>query len=269
MITAFLDRFTTICHANPAIVAAFLYGSHARGAADPWSDIDLTLVVADAAYDTFLAGRDDFLRQLGEPLFIEDFDIPGLVFFILADGTEAELSFERESEFTEPYGPWRALFDKTGVVARARPRPTVDDAGQTETLRRQIMWFWHDLSHFMTALARGQLWWATGQLEILRRMGVTLARLSHDFADEDAVDDPTFKLDKSPAAGSLSPLRETFVPLEREALLAAARVIIRYYQDTAWPLADAHGLHYPVELEQLMLARLDQLGAAGVTLEST
>lgn len=259
-----LDSFLSACRSTAHILAAVLYGSHARGAADAWSDLDLGVVIADDAYDDFIAGREAFVRQLGEPLFIEDFDLPGILFFILADGTEAELFIDRASDFAEPHGPWLALMGKTGFLEDFRNRvsagnPVSKTAGQRETLRRQIMWFWHDLSHFMTAIARGQLWWAAGQLEVLRRICANLARLRHDFNDEEVGDDPWFKLDKALPDEALAPLRPTYVPLERPAMLAAARSIIDFYRQLAAPLAESHGIDYPTELERLMLGRLDKL----------
>jgi len=254
-----LSHFVTFCHSNPCIHAAILYGSHASGAADEWSDLDLGVVVADDAHDDFIAGREAFVRQLGEPLFIEDFDIPGMLFFILADGTEAELFIDRASDFGEPHGPWRALLDKTGALENAKPRSDPDPAQQREALRRQIVWFWHDLSHFITAVGRGQLWWAYGQLEVLRRICANLARLRHDFNDEEVGDDPWFKLDKALPDEALAPLRLTYVPLERAAMLAAARAVIDFYRQLAAPLAEEHGIAYPAELERLMLTRLDKL----------
>lgn len=263
-----LHRFTTACHSHPHILAATLNGSHATGTADEWSDIDLGVIVADDAYDDFVAGREAFIRQLGEPLFIEDFDIPGIVFFILAGGAEGEMTIERESDFVAPYGVWQVLVDKTGIFENrngASARSPVSKDEQVEVLRRQIVWFWHDLSHFITAMARGQLWWAAGQLEILRRYCLILARLTYDMADADAADDPTFKLDKLPIVDSLSPLAKTFVSLEREAMLAAAEIIIDYFRATAQPLAQAHGLGYPIQLERLMLDRLARAAARGTS----
>ena len=63
----FLSRFVAACRADDRVVAAFLGGSYARGAADAHSDLDLTLITTDAAYEEFLAARADFMRGLGEP----------------------------------------------------------------------------------------------------------------------------------------------------------------------------------------------------------
>jgi hypothetical protein len=255
-----MERFTAVCRADPRVLAAILYGSHARGAADEWSDVDVGLALADDAYDDFVARREAFVRQLGEPLFMEDFGNEGILFFILADGAEGEMAYDRAGDFTEPHGPWRPLVDKNDILSKAKPRPEADTADQIETLRRQIMWFWHDLSHFITAMGRGQLWWAAGQLEALRRVCVNLARLRHDLNDAEVGDEPYFKVDKALPAEELVPLEGTFVPLNRTAMLAAARVILGVYRGLAAPLAEERGIRYPIELDELMLGRLARLG---------
>ena len=68
-----IDRFVAACQADERVVAAFLGGSYARGTADAYSDVDLGLITTDAAYETFLTGREAFIRRLGEPVFLEDF----------------------------------------------------------------------------------------------------------------------------------------------------------------------------------------------------
>ena len=179
-----VDRFVAVCREDPRVVAAFLGGSYARGTADPHSDLDLALLVTDEDYDDFVDGRAAFVRRLGEPLFLEDFDLAGVVFFIFSDGSECELAFGRESDSGHLYaGPAQVLLDKKGLLTEAPPPswPAEAPDDQVETLRRLIYWFWHDLSHFITAMARGLLWWAHGQLDVLRRCCVDLLRLQQDF----------------------------------------------------------------------------------------
>jgi hypothetical protein len=154
------------------------------------------------------------------------------------------------------------LLDKKGILAgvefgdhqRAQHE-------QVETTRRQVYWFWHDLSHFLTAMGRGQLWWAQGQLEVLRRCCISLARIRQDFADADAVEDPYFKVDKAiPASDlALAPLQATFTPMEPGAMLRSALAIIAFYQELAHLLVERHGLSYPADLERVTLARLERL----------
>src|SRR6266542_1108037 len=88
---AFMDRFVAVCRTDARVVATFLGGSSVKGTADASSDLDLTMITTDDAYADFTAGRKEFLDQLGEVVFLEDFDLPHNVFFILSDGTEGEI----------------------------------------------------------------------------------------------------------------------------------------------------------------------------------
>jgi predicted nucleotidyltransferase len=255
---AVLNRFVAACQADERIVAATLYGSYARGAADAYSDLDLGLITTDAAYEDFVAGREALMRLLGEPVFLEDFDLQNIVFFIFPDGTEGELSLGRESQFNHDHGgPYRILLDKKNILAGAVfPRNEPTQAEQTETLRRLGYWFWHDLSHFTAAMGRGQLWWAYGQLEVLRRYCVNLAHLRHNFSAEA---EGYEKVEQALPVEQLSPLQATFCPLERGAMLQAALVIFRFYQGLAPLLARTHGIPYPADLERVMYDRLEKL----------
>ena len=258
---ALVDRFVAACRADERVVAAFLGGSYARGTADALSDLDLYLITADGAYADFFAGRAAFVRRLGEPVFLEDFDEYGfdLLLFVLADGTEGELALGREGGFRHIHGgPHVVLLDKVGILAGAVfPEHGPSPAEQVERLRRLVSWFWHDLSHhFLTALARERPWTAVGALEELRRTCVDLARLAADFT---AAPEGYERVERALPLGRLAALEATFCPPERGALLRAARAIVGFYQELAPPLAQAHGLTYPAALERVVCARLDGL----------
>jgi Streptomycin adenylyltransferase len=132
-------------------------------------------------------------------------------------------------------------------------------AEQIETLRRLVYWFWHDLSHFTAAMGRGQLWWAYGQIEALRRICVNLARLQQHFA---AVAGGYEKVEQALPEEQLASLQATCCALEQGAMLRAALVIVRFYQEVAPLLAQAHGIPYPADLAQVMAERLEKLCAA-------
>lgn len=253
-----MNRFVAACQADARVVAAILFGSYARGAADAYSDLDLGLITTDEAYEDFVAGREAFIRLLGEPLLLEDFDLPDLVFCMFPDGIEVELALGRESQFTHHHGgPYRVLLDKKNRLAGAVfPWYQPAQAEQIETLRRLVYWFWHDLSHFIAAMGRGQLWWAYGQLGELRRYCVNLARLRHDFS---GAADGYDKVEHAIPGEHLSSLQATCCPLEPGAMLQAALIIVRFYQELAPLLARTHGIAYPAELGQVMSDRLEKL----------
>lgn len=256
-----IDRFVEACQRDPRVVAAFLYGSHATGEADIHSDIDLGVITIDQSHDEFFAQRAEFVKLLGEALFLEDFDIPVMVFAILADGAEVELAFGRESDFAQMApGPFSSLVDKRGLLTEVTLRECQPDPHeQLENLRRLITWFWHDVSHFVTAIARGHLWWAYGQLEALRRYCVSLVRLQYNFEASAGGDEPYFKVQLDLPVEMLARLEPTLVPLERLAIYTAGRSVIDFYRSVAPQLAQAHGLSYPTALERIMLDRLDHV----------
>ena len=105
-------------------------------------------------------------------------------------------------------------------------------------------------------MGRGQLWWAYGQLEALRRYCVNLSRLRHDFA---AAAEGYEKVEQAIPVEQLSSLQATYCPLEPGAMLQAARVIVRFYQELAPLLARIHGITYPADLARVMSDRLEQL----------
>jgi predicted nucleotidyltransferase len=254
---AVLDRFVEACSADDRIVAAFLAGSAARGEADEHSDLDLCAVVSDGAFDEVVANREALIARLGDALFLEDFGNDALVFAILADGTDIELHIVRRGELDRVgAGPNRVLIDDHGVLAGVTfPWPEPDLPALIEELRNVVMWFWHDLSHFAAAIDRGQLWWAAGQLEQLRGHCVRLARVEQGV--EPMPDEPYWKLDDEMSTALLDPVRSTFVPMERAAMMSAARRLLEFFRSRAPSVAEANGLTYPAALDRLAGARVE------------
>lgn len=257
----FVIRFVKLCESDERVVAAFLGGSNAKGYADSFSDLDLCVITTDAAFDEFYAQRQSFLESLGNLVFLEDFGTANMAFYIFADGAEGELSFASEGHLDRVHsGDFIPLLDKKGILTDAIfPEEEADASHQLQELRGNIYRFWHEMSHFITAIGRGRLWWARGQLSALRGICVNLARLQQNFLDGDVGDEPYFKVEYAMNVEALSALESTFCPMERDAMLKAAQVILQFYAETAQPLAQAHGLTYPSELAMVMLNRFNKL----------
>ena len=203
------------------------------------------------AYEEVIADREAFVRSIGEPLFLEDFGNENMAFVILADGAELEFNFFRIRDLPLiRSGPHRVLLDTGGILAGLEfPLPEVDPAARAESLRGILFWFWHDLGHFITAIGRGQPWWAAGQLEQLRAYCVNLARIDQGGESQD---EAYWKLDEEIATDPLEPLRSTFVAMERDAMLQAAGEILAFFRERAPRVAEANGLAYPTELDHLV-----------------
>jgi predicted nucleotidyltransferase len=257
---ALLQRFVAACRSDPRIIAAFLGGSFAAGRADQYSDLDLYLVTTNEAYAKFFAERQAFMRRLGEPVLLEDFNSFGfdMLIFTFADGVEGELALAPENNFEHIHGgPYTVLVDKQGLLAgKVFPLLTPNEEQQVKTLRDLVYWFWEDLSHFITGIQRGQLWLAYSYIEQTRRKCVNLAHLRHDFTAEPS---GYANVEKDLHQAQLLALQTTFCAMERDSMLQAVETIVDVYQQIARPLAKEHGIEYPADLEQVLLRRLEQV----------
>src|SRR5687768_10668445 len=245
-----MDRFITACKTDDRVAAALHVGSYVKDLADEHSDLDLYLITTDDGYEAFTSDHDSFIRQLGEPLFMENFELPDILFLIFQDGSEVEISIGRESQLDEILNePYKVLLDKKDITANIVPRERqIEEGRQTEKLRRLIYWFWHELSHFTTALAREQLWWAQGQLGAMRLYCINLLRLQNDFSDQEIGEEGYFKIENSIPVEQLSVLKATYCPMEEDAMLESAFVIVRFFRALATDLAQTHGITYPERL---------------------
>ena len=260
---ATLQRFQVACEQDGRIVAAFLGGSFARGKVDEWSDLDIYLITTDDGYEEFFAERQAFVRQLGEPVLVEDFNDFGfdMVLFTFADGVEGELSMARESGFDHIHGgPHKVLVDKKGLLEGktfALYQPA--EADQLRTLQHAIYWFWEHLSHFIAGIGRKQTWTAYGSLDEMRMKCLKLARLRHDFDTEHS---SYSSVEQYVPEEELRPLVPTCVSLEAEAMLQAAQMLVEFYRQIAPSLAAKHGITYPADLERVILARFERVHSA-------
>ena len=248
------DRARAIGQRDDRIVAVLVYGSHAAGTADEHSDLDLGIVTTDDGFDGLVADAPSFVEALGRPLFLDHFGNPARIHAILDDGTGLEVIIDRARHLASD-GRHVVLVDKESVLPRPAGRKA-PDRDRPEHVRRLVTWFWHDVDHVITALARGQTWWAYGQLEELRAVVIGLARVAAG-AEED--DEPYWKIDEALPGERLAALRATVAPPELGPMRAAALAIIALYRELAGPLAKANGVVYPAELDRLLTSRLEEL----------
>ena len=106
-------RLVEIAESDPRIVAAALVGSLAAGQADEWSDIDITLGVAEsfAIADVL----DDWSRTMSDEfnaVTLLDLTVRGTTYrvFLLDDWLQADLSFSPASGFRQGSPRFKLLF---------------------------------------------------------------------------------------------------------------------------------------------------------------
>jgi len=257
---ALLDRVVALSADDRRIRAVLVFGSHANGTDDEFSDVDIGLVMSDAVADVeadVVALREKIAAGLGRSLLAMDFGDPANLHLIFADGVAAELILLHADDL-DLARPYRVLLDKDDVLARAAVRrPDERAAPDAQAAEELVLVFWHDLEHVIAALGRGQLLWAHGGLEEMRGVCVLLARLAAG-AEFDA-EDPYWKADAAVGADHAARLRSTVVPAEAGPLREATRTLVELYRDLAPGIAAAYGFAYPSELDWLLAPRLDRL----------
>jgi predicted nucleotidyltransferase len=258
---ALLDRVVALSADDRRISAVLVFGSHATGTDDEFSDVDIGLVMSDAVATVeadVVALREEIAAGLGRSLLAMDFGDPANLHLIFADGVAAELILLRADEL-DLSRPHRVLLDKGDVVRRAEgPHGHEPARPDGQAVQELLLVFWHDLEHVIAALGRGQLLWAHGGLEEMRGVCVLLARLTAG-AEFDA-EDPYWKADAALGADLAARLRSTVVPAEAGPLRETAQRLVELYRDLASGVAAAYGFAYPSEVDALLAPRLDQQG---------
>lgn len=241
------------------MLAAFVGGSVAAGTADEYSDLDLYLVVADEEYESFFADRQGFISRLGEPVYLEDFDGFGfdMVIFILAGGVKGELGLGRASGFSHIHGgPYRVLVDKIGILDGVSfPLFQATPEEQRAKLAKEVSSFWRYLNLFAAAVGRGRLVTAATYFSQVRG---SLLQACYLAADPEGVGGPAERLLPSEV---LEAYAGTFFPLEREAMLVAARRAADLLKQVVVPLMCSEGVPYPEKLEKVVLGQLGEVGS--------
>ena len=184
---AALAALTEVARADPRIEALWLQGSLATGAADPFSDIDAYLAVADAAFDELWGERAALLDRLGGALAWSPATTPGLtaVHALMTGGARLDLFLEKASTAPDMPRPLaKTLVDKTGLTARLKlnweaPVPVVGRIVQTiiQMTRQGATWP-------LRVLGRGQ--WSTlamMELDLINAQLAQLMAVRHDPAN--------------------------------------------------------------------------------------
>ncbi|MER5867290.1 hypothetical protein [Kitasatospora sp. NPDC002040] len=171
------EQLLRAAEADPAITAAAITGSHAVGAADRWSDIDLAFAV-DGGLDAALERWTELVHRDFSALHHWDLRSGAAVYrvFLLPGRLEVDLAFVPAAEFG-PHGPsWRTVFGEAGRTAPAVP-PTPDHLTGLA---------WHHALHARVCIERQRWWQAHYWIGAVRDQVIALAclRLGHpaDYA---------------------------------------------------------------------------------------
>lgn len=238
-----LAALVEACGAEPAVLAAWVGGSLARGTADDWSDIDLHLLVDDA--ETF--GRratDWFTRAM--PAVLAD-EIPGVAggfLFVTPDWLHVDVIVHGRQDFRQDGYPARVLHDPDALV-REIPAAADEMSGAPYFPRDQVRLYLYFLG-VTVAVIRREEWLALAQGAAAFRdtLLIPLMLAENGIRKTDGAkrlnryltDEQIAALGAIPAVGS-DPARlvEAHAAVAREYLTRARRLAARL--DEPWPEA--------------------------------
>jgi predicted nucleotidyltransferase len=265
-----LERAVARLRDDARVVALVVGGSLAHGLADPYSDVDLYVVVRDETFDGVLAERDAVAGGVGSPLFAFDVDpVPGgstdrIVVYEGPDGfpVKFDLMYLKESDL-EPAPKWSGcpvLKDEGGRAAAvvARSEGLAPPPPSPEALLELNQKFWTLCWYAFGKIVLGELWEALDGLHNIR--GLALVPLL-DFAagkPHEGYRRLEGKLDPETA----SRLKATLSPLEPEALYAALRAEMELFRDLRAAVFDRHELVFDPAPEEALEAEMDRRWAA-------
>ena len=264
-----LGRAVARLREDERVVALVLGGSLARGAADPYSDVDLYVVVRDGAFDAVLAERDAIAGGVGSTLFAFDVDpVPGgstdrIVVYEGPDGLPVKFDFmflkESELEPAPKWAGWPVLEDEGGrvgaVVARSEglaPLPP-----KPEELRELNQKFWTLCWYVFGKIVRGELWEALDGLHNMRSLALVPLL---DWAAGSAHEGHR-RLEDKLDAETASRLAATLSPLEPEALHAALRAEVELFRGLRAEVFCRHRLGFDPAPEEALEAEMGRLWA--------
>lgn len=176
-----LGRLVELLQAEPLVLAAWLYGSHGRGEADAYSDLDVWVVAEDVT--GLLARWPELAAGLGPLVQLEP--IRGMTGFrhVLADWSCLDVWISpRTAIDSRDASAVRLLFDRAGVgrqlpAAAPTPAPAVDKAvGLTSEFLRT-------LGQLPAVLARGDVLHGVSLAQVLRLMLIELMLCDLRLAD--------------------------------------------------------------------------------------
>jgi predicted nucleotidyltransferase len=252
------------------VVGLVLGGSLARGAGDPYSDVDLYIVVSDGAFDGALSERDAVTEVVGSLLFAFDVDpMPGgstdrIVVYEGPDGFPVKFDFMYlEESDLEPAPKWAGcavLEDEGGRVGAvvARSEGLAPPPPKPEELRELNQKFWVWSWYVFGKIVRGELWEALAGLHDIRSLAlVPLLEWAAERPHEGYR-----RLEGKLDAETASRLKATLSPLEPEALYAALRAEAELFRGLRATVFDRHGLGFDPAPEEKLEAEMGRLWAA-------
>ena len=249
------ERAVNVFYADSRVRAMWVGGSVARCDADPFSDLDLLVTIADAEFDGFAAGWKEWLAAITPTVLARQIPfLPGSIYSVTPTCERLDVVSERVSTLRVSRFARAVVFDRDGLDATrpVPPPPAGPDRSKVETAIEEPLRY---LALFPAVLGRGELLLSQEGYGHMRR------RISELFLEANA---------PLPATGvkhwrdKLTP--EQYAVLEslpwpqanEQELIAANVQVARALIAHGKPIAEKLGVPWPHALEAAVRAHLER-----------
>ena len=254
---AVISRAGEALRDNERVLAVYLIGSYATGAADRFSDVDVHLVVTDDSTEWFEEHWDDVLRELVGPTVLAE-PIPGVMtgwLGITVDWLHVDLIVHPLASFDRfQYDGVRVLFDRDGTLfPEGDIAPKGGQPGEPYWPAANVKLFFYFLGNLVTVLGRDERIVGNQGVGVVRDQLVALMlaergvhrnsglkRLNAFLSDEQRA-----TLESIPAAGT-----------DPADIIAANQYICRQFITRGTALAERTGGEWPTAFVEATLAHL-------------
>lgn len=250
---ALLDRAVERLRSDSRVLAILVGGSLATGGADEESDIDLTVVVDDAATDEFSLELKDWLGQVGRPVAVAPGPVPNLVASLMRDGLRFDVTVQRRSSF--PPGARRAavvLHDPVGVAAGGSDVVSPRFEPTPEWLRQSVEDFLRFLDQLSVVVFRQE--WIAG----IDNAWYLISQLVDLYAHRNRAPRTSVRRVNERLTSSQREAIESLPPIaaHEQAIVDVHVAIAALYLPQAEEFCKELGVEWPQELEQTVVEHL-------------
>jgi hypothetical protein len=257
---AIVERAVAILSADARFPAGWLEGSLADGSADPYSDIDLHLAVADAAWDEVWAARLGVIERIAPVL--ASLDVPGVfgIGCLLEGPVKLDVFFERRSALAAHTRiAVKRLWGASEIFASFKLGEDLGDGAIAHALEYNVLGLLQGAAWPARILARGQLnTFLFGEILLVETAIVPLLLLEKDrrafhrnmftraklLAPDQAAECAALvdRIDTAVRAGDRAAMRDVHIEIFRRICSLARAAFERY------------GLAFPPRVEDEMTA---------------
>ena len=249
---------------NPKVVALVLVGSHARETvykADPYSDMEIYIVVEDDKKEELEKELPEIVNQLGKVIFSYQNPLAGFS-TVFEDLFRLEFPIVKKSDLSSAFSRPKAqevkvIFDKSaGELGKALGRRP-DGLDFKKLFKDQTVHFWYMAILAVQYFKKGEIYNSRSALQILQSSLIKLFELLQD--PNILLLETNKRIEQFLSAEQLESLKQLSPPYDHEQIRRALIKILSAFSQAAQKVTEKNNYSYNQEIEDYIKPKLEKL----------